>query len=207
MLVQLQENLQIKLFLHEGLLWYIFRIASVEEIFSKLLSKIHAFFIFIDVKFIIVNEMKPIDSCDQIYMILLSRFESYRGECADLDWNLFNNCQVCLNKSMFYNFALSSCSQGGIVPIDIEWWVLAVLWYMYALSLYSWHVCPCSSHKKVSFFLFPICVNVLHQRVLHLFLTILWLRSRCCKIGENLKNTYSVSHTTEWYAKYAFVYL
>ena len=45
MLVQLLENLQIKLFLHERLLKFIFRIASVEEIF-KLLSKIHAFFEF-----------------------------------------------------------------------------------------------------------------------------------------------------------------
>ena len=63
MLVQLLENLQIKLFLHEGLLKFIFRIASVEEIF-KLLSKIHAFFEFME-EWLSSSLMKwNLDSCD-----------------------------------------------------------------------------------------------------------------------------------------------
>ena len=63
MLVQLLENLQIKLFLREGLLWFIFRIALVEEIF-KLLSKVHAFFKFME-EWLSPSLMKwNLDSCD-----------------------------------------------------------------------------------------------------------------------------------------------
>ena len=133
MLVQLQ----IKLFLHEGLLWLKFRTAAVEKIF-KLLSKIHAFFKLMEAL------IKPIDLMRLHFYDLPSRFECYRGEYADLKilFISINQCFIMLmHDRLVLRGIVTYISSDGI-------WLCCAMRSLCILV----HVCPCSLHKNVSFF-------------------------------------------------------